>query len=382
MEGIRTERFFLQEKAVLKWIDEPSVYHTGRDDLYDLDDESFAFLKQCASPQGALHERNEFIEYCLKEHILDTRKSLFVHPPIVKSPLPSLRYLELQITDRCNLKCRHCYIGRGGSHELSVGQVRSVLAEFEVLQGLRVLISGGEPLVHRGFEKINHFLPDFRVRKVLFTNGLLLTKEVLHGLNVDEIQISIDGMEKGHDALRGAGGFKRAMEALRLARDSGFDVSVATMVHSGNLGEFDEMGMVFKNLGIGDWTVDVPCATGTLKKNRDLQLSPEVAGKYLKYGFGGGPHGGAEGFCCGLHLLSVLADRRVAKCSFYVDRTLGWIEDGLLACWGRLKPVRLSDLGCDCDLIETCRGGCRFRAETLGDPLGKDLFKCHRYGIL
>jgi radical SAM protein with 4Fe4S-binding SPASM domain len=189
-------------------------------------------------------------------------------------------------------------------------------------------------------------------------------------------------MEKGHDALRGPGGFKRAMEALRLARDSGFDVSVATMVHSGNLREFDEMEKVFKGLGIRDWIVDVPCATGTLKQNRDLQPGPEVAGKYLKYGFGDGPHGSAEGFGCGLHLVSVLADGRVAKCTFYADRTLGSIEDGLLACWGRLKPVRLSDLGCDCGLIETCRGGCRFRAETLGDPMGKDLFKCHMYDIL
>lgn len=382
MEAERTERFFLQEKAVLRWIEEPSVYHRGRDDLYELDDESFAFLTQCASPEGALHERNKFIEYCLKEHILDTRNSLSLHPPVMKSPIPSLRYLELQITDRCNLKCRHCYIGGGGSHELSAGQIRSVLAEFEALQGLRVLISGGEALVHRSFGEINRFLPDFRVRKVLFTNGWLLTKEVLRGLNVDEIQISIDGMEKGHDALRGAGRFKRAMEALSLARDSGFDVSVATMVHSGNLREFDEMEKVFKGLGIRDWTVDVPCATGTLKENRDLQPGPEVAGKYLKYGFGDGPHGSAEAFGCGLHLASVLANGRVAKCTFYADRTLGSLEDGLLTCWGRLKPVRLSDLGCDCDLIETCRGGCRFRAETLGDPLGKDFFKCHMYGMI
>ncbi|MDA8388541.1 MAG: radical SAM protein [Nitrospiraceae bacterium] len=382
MEAKRTERFFLHEKAVLRWIEEPGVYHTGRDDLYELDDESFAFLEQCASPQGAPHERNEFIEYCLQEHILDTRKSHCAHPPVMKAPAPSLRYLELQVTDRCNLKCRHCYIGGGGSHELSAGQVRSVLAEFEALQGLRVLISGGEPLLHPGFGRINSFLPDFRVRKVLFTNGSLLTKEVLHGLNVDEIQISMDGMEKGHDALRGAGAFRRAMGALRLARDRGFDVSVATMVHSLNLGEFDEMERVFKDLGIRDWTVDVPCAAGTLKKNRDLQPGPEVAGKYLKYGFGEGPHGSEKGFGCGLHLVSVLADGRVAKCSFYADRILGRIEDGLLSCRGRLKPVRLSDLSCDCDMIETCRGGCRFRAETLGNPLGKDLFKCHLYGIL
>ena len=41
-------------------------------------------------------------------------------PPIKKSPVPSLRYLELQITDRCNLRCRHCYIDTNSISKLSL----------------------------------------------------------------------------------------------------------------------------------------------------------------------------------------------------------------------------------------------------------------------
>ncbi len=71
------------------------------------------------------------------------------------------------------------------------------------MQGLRVMVTGGEPILHSNFEALNDLLPDFAIRKVLFTNGLLLDKDLLGRLKVDEIQISIDGLEKAHDCCQG-----------------------------------------------------------------------------------------------------------------------------------------------------------------------------------
>ncbi|MBM4136418.1 MAG: hypothetical protein FJ241_06250 [Nitrospira sp.] len=114
-------KYFLTQEAVLKWLEMPSVYHIKKDELYELDDDSFPFLKKCMSESGCNTEDSEFmghyqnsapfIEYCLKEGILTKDKIAVKRPPLIKSSQPSLRYLELQITDRCNLKCRHCYIG-------------------------------------------------------------------------------------------------------------------------------------------------------------------------------------------------------------------------------------------------------------------------------
>ena len=314
--------------------------------------------------------------YCLEETISVKR------PPLIKSPAPSLRYLELQITDRCNLRCRHCYIGETAPQELSIKQITEILKEFEEMQGLRLMITGGEPLLHSNFDALNDVLPDFLIRKVLFTNGLLLSKDLLRGLNVDEIQISIDGLEKGHDSLRGAGTFLKALKAVRRAKEMGFEVSVATMVHAKNLNDFDEMEKLFSELGIKDWTVDVPCVTGRLERSSEFQVSPEKGGKYLRYGYGAGLHAGETGFGCGLHLLSVMADGKVTKCTFYSDRPVGSINEGLRQCWKRTVPIALKDLTCDCEYLEACRGGCRYRAELLGDPLGKDLYKCFLHDIL
>jgi radical SAM protein with 4Fe4S-binding SPASM domain len=373
-------KYFLSHGAYLKWLETPCVYHIRNDELYELDMDSFEFLKKCSESGGSSQDK-DFIDYCLKEGILTIDRVSVKRPILIKSPVPSLRYLELQITNKCNLRCRHCYIGNGGTDELSVKQIKETLKEFEQMQGLRVLITGGEPLLHSKFEEVNEMLPQFSVRKVLFTNGLLL-KERIKKLNVEEIQVSIDGLEDAHDSLRGKGTFKAAMKAVNLSLDYGFHVSIATMVHLGNLDDFEKMEKLFKNMDIREWTVDVPCITGRLKENREFQIRPEEGGRYLRYGYGGGIHTSASGFACGLHLMAVMADGKVAKCTFYSDNPAGRVEEGLRTCWQRIKPIRLDELECDCEYIESCRGGCRYRAQLFGNPLGKDFDRCALYGII
>ena len=374
--------YYLSRRAVLKWLETPSIYQIAKDELYELDNDSFRFLKDCMTTDGCSSKDGAFIDYCLDEGLLTTEKVTVTRPALKQAPVPSLRYLELQITDTCNLRCKHCYLDKPSHNELTPEEVSRALKEFEAMQGLRVLITGGEPLLHGKFQEINEMLPDLFIRKVLFSNGLLLKKDVLGTLKVDEIQISIDGLEQAHDHIRGQGTFKRAMEAAHDALDAGFDVSISTMVHRRNLSDFDAMERIFKGMGIKDWTVDVPCVIGRLTENSDLCVSPEEGGKYLGYGYGGGLHSSGQGYGCGLHLVSVMADGKIAKCSFYRDSAAGVIADGLDAAWKKIRPVRLSDLSCNCEYLEVCRGGCRFRAELLSGKSGKDPYRCTLYGII
>ncbi len=400
-------QYYLANNFVLKCLETPALYNIKGDELYELDETAFAFLKKCAGSEGCSGDSadKEFLVYCISEGILtDTPDAVRIpHAgvPPVPSAFPSLRYLELQITDRCNLRCRHCYIDNAEQNELSLGVIRDILDEFELMQGLRLLITGGEPLTHPGFDSINALLPGYGFRKILFTNGLLLDNEALRALNVDEIQFSVDGMEHGHNALRGEGTYKKVMKSIERAGALGITVSVASMVHGENVGEFAAMEALFKDMGIKDWTVDVPCIAGHLKHNALFQVPPAEAGQYLNYGFGGGLHGGGDGYACGLHLLSVLANAAVAKCAFYAHSPLGTVSEGLRKCRTRLKPVKLEALQCArvrCPVIEACRGGCRFRASITpddhlpGPPCPdiqseeaqnrSDIYKCFAYGII
>ena len=374
--------FSLARQASLKWLETPSVYQLAKDELYELDEDSFRFLSSCAAEGGCDNRDSAFIDYCLDEGLLTREQVTVTRPPLKPSPDPSLRYLELQLTSKCNLRCRHCYLGDVSERELSMVQVRSVLREFEEMQGLRVLLTGGEPLLHTRFDEINEMLPDLSLRKVLFTNGVLLKKDLLNRLKVHEIQVSIDGMKSAHDALRGSGTYDLVLNTLRRTLDAGFEISVSTMAYPGNLGDFDAMEELFRSLGVKDWTVDVPCADGRLKDNRELTLTPETGGKYLGYGYGGGMHSTGKGYACGLHLMAVLHDGTAAKCTFYGDRAVGSLSEGLRTCWERVKPVRLGSLDCSCEYLEACRGGCRYRAEQVDRATGRDLYRCSLYGVL
>jgi len=93
-------------------------------------------------------------------------------------------------------------------------------------------------------------------------------------------------------------------------------------------------------------------------------------------------HATVQGFGCGYHLMSVMADGKIAKCTFYQDHSVGTINDGLREGWKKIKPVQLNDLTCNCDYLDVCRGGCRYRAGLLNGKSGKDLYRCNLYGII
>jgi radical SAM protein with 4Fe4S-binding SPASM domain len=362
----------------LRLLETPCLYDRRQDDLYELNNEGLEALKLCRGhlrlAQVALEP--EFQEFCLAEGLLVLHDEPRPRPLVLgPGPLPSLRYLELQITWRCNLACRHCYLGAARGVDLPVARVAALLKEFEDLNGLRVLISGGEPLMHPAWEQINALLSAAGVRRVLLSNGLLLDDQRLAGLNCDEVQISLDGMPAGHELLRGPGSFAGALEAARRVRGAGLDLSIANQVHAGNLGQFAEMAALVEELGAREWGIDAPCLAGRLSQHPDLAVSPEQAAKAMAHAFGGSYHGsgvGQEGqaMACGLHLATVAADGRVAQCGFYLDQPLGRAEEGLWTCWDRREPGELASVqGCrDCPAALDCGGGCRFRAASPDRP--------------
>jgi radical SAM protein with 4Fe4S-binding SPASM domain len=392
-------RYYLSEHAALKFLENPCVYDIRNDELYELDEAAFDFLIKCAGSRGSDEAEGDpaFLDYCITEGLLQTRLVNKKRPMMIQSPVPSLRYLELQITDKCNLKCRHCYVGQSRNIEMPLDQLRSVLQEFQAMQGLRLLITGGEPLLHSSFADFNSMLPDYAFRKILLTNGLMLDKAVIRSLNADEIQFSVDGMEHGHDAIRGEGTFRKVVDRMEVALAEGVAVSASTMVHSENLSEFEEMKELFLRMGIKDWSVDIPCEEGNLRANGALMISPDEGGEYLDYGFGGSLHESAEGYGCGLHLAAVLAGGEICKCAFYREMPTGHIKDGLAAAWAKIEPIRLAELDCiktDCEFLEKCRGGCRYRAGVIASKTDKvtaktdlyatgcDFYKCAYYGII
>lgn len=373
----------------IKILETPAIYNTNNDEFYELNNEALDFLKKCngLNSLGGLSYDEEFLSYCIDEKLLSfkkERREVFKTQSLVKPPFPSLRYLELQLTDRCNLACRHCYLGKSKTRDLEVELAESVFNQFEELHGLRMIISGGEPLLHPDFKKINEMLKNRSFRSILLTNGTLLEKDNIDKLNADEYQVSIDGLEDAHDAVRGKGTFKKSMGAVEMLIDNGIDVSIATMVNRYNSNDFPEMENLFREMGVMEWSVDIPVEMGYAKNEpQSLLLSAEESSKYLSFGFGGGLYKSSGEYACGTHLCAVTPSGNVCKCGFYSDSPSGNIEkETLRDCWIKIEKIRLDDLECgNCTVINECRGGCRYRALAEGSGKGTDSAKCFFFGI-
>ena len=372
----------LSPQAALKLLEQTFIYHRGRDELYELDDAALAFLSRCDGSRLGhdLTDDDEFVRFCLAEELLQTLSHPMPTPvPISKSPTPSLRYLELQLLHDCNLRCRHCYLGPPNPTRLSLPEALSISTEFADKGGLKLMISGGEPLLYPELQSFIEQTRDLPVRRVLISNGTLLDEENCAWLTVDEIQVSLDGWREGHDLLRGEGNFDLSVDGIFAARHAGIPVSLATVIHRGNLREFDRMKRFAEEIGAISWGIDVLCDAGNLTRNRSLNIPYEQAASLFDFSYGGGYHGPSEGFACGRHLLTVLPDGKAVKCGFYRDAPLGDAREGLLDCWLRLEHIPLSSLEChSCPVLAQCGGGCRFRAH---HPLAPDLAMCARHGI-
>jgi radical SAM protein with 4Fe4S-binding SPASM domain len=319
---------------------------------------------------------NTFLKSCRQAGILQLAEQPRPHQfHLKKSPVPSLRYLLLHLTDVCNLCCRHCYLGEPKKNSLPLATVIKILDELEKIQGLRLVVSGGEPLMHRDFWKINQLLPDYNFRKILQTNGLLLNKNNIPKLNFDEIQVSLDGLKSGHEALRGPDTFQKTLKVIRLLKNLRFCVSVATMVHSQNLSEFKNLEKLLQKLSVDSWTVDIPYQTGRLQHHRDLTVIPKIGGQFLKFGWGDQGHKVYGRFACGTHLLAVMPDGRADKCGYFLTPQSPHINNGLRNCFQKIKKIPLDKLACrDCRFVLECRGGCRARA---AGPFDKDPYLCY-----
>jgi len=379
------EFFLIAPHCSLKRLEEPYLYDIENDELYELGEEAYQFLLKCSQGERVTvrKEDEEFIQYCLSEKLIAPSETPVKRDAIPRpSPIPSLRYLEFQITDRCNLRCRHCYIGNGLHQDLPLERIFKVLKEFEEIQGLRLLFSGGEPLLHPHFWEINDVLRDYEYRSVLLSNGTLITKEAAKQLRVHEVQVSLDGMKEGHESIRGEGTFEKTLQAIGHLQEASIRVSVATMIHRRNVKEFDRLTSLIQSKNIREWNVDVPCIAGRMEENKDFWVSPSEAGSFLKYGYGGGLHSSEKNATCGAHLCAILPNGHVAKCGLFGQEPVGSIDEGLRACWDRIPRIQLKELTCNCSEIEECRGGCRFRAKLQGDIFQPDLFQCYARGVL
>jgi len=130
--------------------------------------------------------------------------------------LPSLRTLLIHLTTRCNLSCVHCYLDKQNVVDIDYKTIINIIKQFEAMQGFKILISGGEPLLYPKIFSLLEEIKDVKIRKILFSNGLLLTRDFIEKLKglVQEIQISVDGIASHNIFRNNKRSYEAAIEAI------------------------------------------------------------------------------------------------------------------------------------------------------------------------
>jgi len=158
---------------------------------------------------------------------------------IMKGPLQ----VCIDITNRCNLRCLHCFnrsgenVGGRFEQELTETELLRLADDIRDMQPQSLCLCGGEPLLRK--HPVITFLRQLRNDRThpsMVTNGFLLDKETVQSLRqvgLESIQISIDGADAvTHDRMRGViGCYDRALKAFQAAHESGLKaLSVALFI--------------------------------------------------------------------------------------------------------------------------------------------------------
>jgi radical SAM protein with 4Fe4S-binding SPASM domain len=193
----------------------------------------------------------------LHSFLVKVEKKGFYEDATVKEP-PIEPILHVDITNKCNLTCVHCFqdAGKPRENELSTSEWLKVIEDFSNLYKTNITISGGEPLCHPGIFEILEKSKNSGLYVTLFTNGTLINDEQIvekFEKYVDKIQISLDGAtEKENDEIRGKGSFEKIIYAFQLLQKTKIHLNMAVSLMPQNLSGFTaNVERMINRIGLG-----------------------------------------------------------------------------------------------------------------------------------
>ena len=149
----------------------------------------------------------------------------------VRHGLPS--ELHMDLTDGCNEKCVHCYLPKGGTHYLNKDIAFKVLKEFREAQGLTVLVSGGECMLHKDFSEILRYAKSLDLNVIVLSNLTLCDDRMvalLKEIDPQFVNVSLYAVtESVHDSITQIpGSCKKTKAAIDALQAVGVHIRIAT----------------------------------------------------------------------------------------------------------------------------------------------------------
>ncbi len=202
----------------------------------------------------------------------------------------------IQLTNRCNLRCKHCYQWSDEGHhknmdlskqkmDLDFGIIEKIFSETKDVKS-NLYVWGGEPLCYENWDRFCDLLARDPRWTVLCTNATGIEDNLDSLLKVSEnlaALISLDGFEEENDAVRGKGVFKKVIngiDALLDCKGKGTfkgEVSVNCVITDSMVGKLYDFLEYFEEKGVN--TVYF-CFTWYIPENICLEMDKYFEEKF------------------------------------------------------------------------------------------------------
>jgi radical SAM protein with 4Fe4S-binding SPASM domain len=334
--------------------------------------------------------------------------------------IPRGLLLQWHVTERCNLRCAHCYQESYAGGELGFRDLLLIVDQFKGLldagqsgAGQRkgrghISVTGGEPFVRRDFLDLLEVFAANRAHFsfAILTNGHFIDEAMarrLRRLGPSFVQVSIEGAPTTHDRMRGRGNFERTVTAIQYLVRERIPTLIAFTAHRGNFREFPEVARLGRRLRVTRVWADRLIPWGSGVQLKEQRLTPEETREFFEIMYQARTEAGRGWFCgtqiamhralqflmadgtpyhctAGETLITVQPNGDVTPCRRLPLRVGNLLEAPLLELYDKsdlLRALRdrnrLSD-GCQgCCYVRLCRGGLKCLSYAVsGDPFKSD----------
>ena len=204
--------------------------------LYNRNTLKYEFLSErdLENVLNVLKKNNQIYEYwdiTKKDHRDD----------ILSSPIR----IYFEITLKCNMNCKLCFneSGQPREYELTTAQIMATLEKLKSARVIDLRFTGGEITQHPDWYEILKGAKNLGFVVSCNTNGMFdrSVADKLVSLSLDQITLSIDGIDDAHDQNRGRGSYARVYETLRTLSEANVHVRINTLITKSSLNQVESL---------------------------------------------------------------------------------------------------------------------------------------------
>jgi radical SAM protein with 4Fe4S-binding SPASM domain len=193
---------------------------------------------------------------------------------------PHPLYCVWEITLACDLGCKHCgsRAGKDREGELDTAECLDIVRQLDEIGFREVTLIGGEAYLREDWDQIAKEITRRGMTCGITTGARFFSEERLSRAveaGIGSISVSIDGLERTHDAQRGVhGSWLAATDAARRIAKTPIRLATNTQINRLSLPEIPALADLLADLGSKAWQIQLTVPMGRGADRSRLLLQP------------------------------------------------------------------------------------------------------------